>query len=132
MGFEPTTLSLAMRCFTISTYTHTFQIWQIIERRLAKLLKELVLNPTEVKARYHPSNLKVDVNSLEKCLKAYDMRIEGKTNVEIGAMFIFEDAQKILKDADLKNKCNVGAYRLIKKAEANIKAVEKGMFGVGH
>ena len=103
-----------------------------IERRLAKLLKQLVLNPTEVKARYHPSNLKVDVNSLEKCLKAYDMRIEGKTNVEIGAMFIFEDAQKVLKDADLKNKCNVGAYRLIKKAEANIKAIEKGMFGVGH
>jgi hypothetical protein len=104
----------------------------IIERRLAKLLKQLVLNPTEVKARYHPSNLKVDVNSLEKCLKAYDMRIEGKTNVEIGAMFIFEDAQKVLKDADLKNKCNVGASRYLKKAEANIKAVKKGMFGVGH
>ncbi|GAB54411.1 hypothetical protein GPUN_0258 [Glaciecola punicea ACAM 611] len=103
-----------------------------IERRLAKLLKQLVLNPTEVTARYHPSNLKVDVNSLEKCLKAYDMRLEGKTNVEIGAVFIFEDAQKVLKDADLKNKCNVGAYRLIKKAEANIKAVESGMFGVGH
>jgi len=47
-------------------------------------------------------------------------------------MFIFEDAQKVFKDADLKNKCNVGAYRLIKKAEANIKAIEKGMFGVGH
>jgi len=103
-----------------------------IERRLAKLLKQLVLNPTEVKARYHPSNLKVDVNSLEKCLKAYDMRIEGKTNVEIGAMFLFEDAQKVLKDADLKNKCNSTAYRLIKKAKANIKAAEKGMFGVGH
>ena len=51
---------------------------------------------------------------------------------KIGSMFIFEDAQKVLKDADLKNKCNVGAYRLIKKAEANIQAVEKGMFGVGH
>jgi len=35
-------------------------------------------------------------------------------------------------DADLKNKCNVGAYRFIKKAEVNIKAVEKGIFGVGH
>jgi hypothetical protein len=35
-------------------------------------------------------------------------------------------------DADLKNKCNVGAYRLIKKAEANIKAIEIGTFGVGH
>ena len=57
------------------------------------------------------------------------MRIEGKTNAEIGAMFIFEDAQKALKDADLKNKCNVGAYRFIKKAEANIKAVEIGMLG---
>ena len=40
--------------------------------------------------------------------------------------------QKVLKDADLKNKCNVGTYRLIKKAEANIKAVEKGLFGEGH
>jgi hypothetical protein len=48
------------------------------------------------------------------------------------ANLYIEDAQKVLKDADLKNKCNVGAYRLIKKAEANIKAVEKGMFGVGH
>ena len=95
-------------------------------------MKQLVLNPTEVKARYHPSNLKVDVNSLEKCLKAYDMRIEGKTNVEIGAMFIFEDAQKVLKDADLNNKCNVGAYRLIKKAKANIHAVENGAFRVEH
>jgi hypothetical protein len=51
---------------------------------------------------------------------------------KIGAMFIFEEAQKVLKDADLKNKCNVGAYRLIKKAEANIKAAEKGKFGLGH
>jgi len=59
------------------------------------------------------------------------MRIEGKTNVEIGAMFIFEDAQKVLKDAVLKNTCKMTALRLIKKAEANIKAVEKGMFEVG-
>ena len=95
-------------------------------------MKQLVLNPTEVKARYHLSNLKVDVNSLEKCLKAYDMRIEGKTNVEIGAMFLFEDAQKVLKDADLNNKCNVVTYRLIKKAKANIKAVEISTFGIGH
>jgi len=36
--------------------------------------------------------------------------------------FIFEDAQKVPKDADLKNKCNVGAYRFHKKAKANIKA----------
>jgi len=83
-------------------------------------LKQLVLKPTEVKARYHPSNLKVEVNSLEKCLKAYDMRIEGKTNVEIGAEFLYLDPQIALKDADLKNKCNVGAYRLSKKAEANM------------
>ena len=47
-------------------------------------------------------------------------------------MFIFEDAQKVRKDAELKNKCNVGAYRFLKKSEANIKAVEKGMFGAGH
>ena len=64
------------------------------------------------------------------------MRIEGKTNVEIGAYFIYKRSEKELKevreDADLKNACNVTAYRLIKKAEANIKAVEKGMFGVGH
>ena len=60
------------------------------------------------------------------------MRIDGKTNVEIGAVFLYLDPKIVLKDADLKNKCNVGAYRLIKKAEANIKAVEKGMFRVGH
>jgi len=95
-------------------------------------LKQLVLNPTEVKARYHPSNLKVDVNSLDKCLKAYDMRIEGKTNVGIGAEFLYLDLQIALKDADLKNKCNSTAYRLIKKAEANIKAVESGVFPVAH
>ena len=53
------------------------------------------------------------------------MRIEGKTNVEIGAMFIFEDAQKVLKDADLKNKCNVGAYRLIKKVKQTLKQLRK-------
>ena len=43
-----------------------------------------------------------------------------------------DKSQKALKDADLKNKCNVGAYRLIKKAEANIEAIEKGIFGLGH
>ena len=63
---------------------------------------------------------------------AFDAVIHAPNRSQIGAMFIFEDAQKVLKDADLKNKCNVGAYRLIKKAEANIKAVEKGLFGVGH
>ncbi len=51
---------------------------------------------------------------------------------KIGAIFIFEDAQKVLKDADLKNTCNVTAHRLIKKAEANIKAVESGVFPVAH
>ena len=60
------------------------------------------------------------------------MRIEGKTNVGIGAEFLYLDLQAALKDADLKNKCNSTAYRLIKKAEANIQAAEKGMFGVGH
>ena len=95
-------------------------------------MKQLVIKLSQVKASYHPSNLKGDVNILEKCLKAYDKRIEGKTNVEIGALFIFEDARKVLKDADLKYKCNVIACRLIKKAEANIKAAGKGMFGVGH
>ena len=30
------------------------------------------------------------------------------------------------------NKCNLGASRYLRKAEANIQAVEKGMFGVGH
>ena len=90
-------------------------------------MKQLVIDPTEVKARYYQSNLKVDVNSLEKCLKAYDMRIEGKTILEIGAMFIFEDAQKVLKDADLKkkNKCNVGANRLIKRLKQKLKLLRK-------
>ena len=60
------------------------------------------------------------------------MRIDGKTSVEIGAEFLYLDPQIALKDTDLENKCNVGAYRLIKKAEANIKAVGNRTFGVGH
>ena len=58
------------------------------------------------------------------------MKNISETLIFIG--FLFEDAQKVLKDADLKNKCNVVAYRSIKKAKANIKAVERGLFGVGH
>jgi len=53
------------------------------------------------------------------------MRIEGKTNVEIGAMFIFEDAQKVLKDADLKNTCNVTAHRLIKRLKQKYQQLRK-------
>lgn len=75
-------------------------------------------------------NLNIVVNGLDWNLKAYDMIIEAKTSVEKGSMFIFEDAQKVLEDVDLENKFNVGAYRLRKKAEANIKAVVKGLFGV--
>ena len=92
-------------------------------------MEQLVLNPTEIKAGYHPSNLKVDVNSLDKCLKAYDIEIVRKTNVEIGEIFIFEDAQKVPKDVDLKNECNVGAYRLLKTLK---QALKIGMFGVGY
>ena len=103
-----------------------------IERRLAKLLKQLVLKPKAVEARYHPSNLKVDVNSLDKCLKAYDMRIEGKTTVEIGAEFLYLDTQTPKFKLDSKNTCNVTACRYLKKAEDNIKAVENRMFGLGH
>ena len=95
-------------------------------------MKQLVLKPKAVEARYHPSNLKVDVNSLDKCLKAYDMRIEGKTTVEIGAEFLYLDPQIAKGNLDSKNTCNVTACRYLKKAEDNIKAVEKGMFGVGH
>jgi|TARA_B110000285_G_scaffold154123_1_gene171952 hypothetical protein len=42
---------------------------------------------------------------------------------EIGAEFLHLDLQTALKDTDLKNKSNVTAYR---------KAVEKGVFGIGH
>ena len=56
----------------------------------------------------------------------------GQDHLEIRAMFIFEDAQKVFKDADLKNTCNVTACRYLKKAEDNIKAVENRMFGLGH
>jgi hypothetical protein len=31
-----------------------------------------------------------------------------------------------------KNYYKMATYRLLRKAEANIEAVEKGMFGVGH
>jgi hypothetical protein len=87
------------------------------------------------KARIGDDKLKsllVNTRALVEHLREKDADSElVQLHIKEANLYI-EDAQKVLKDADLKNKCNVGAYRLIKKAEANIKAVEKGMFGVGH
>lgn len=53
------------------------------------------------------------------------MKIKGKTDIEIGAKLIYEDTQKVRKDADLKNKCNVREFRLIEKIEATIEVVKE-------
>lgn len=175
-----------------------------IKRQVSALLNQLELSDYKSQAKYPLRNTKVDAASLGKCLAAYDMHVEGCSNVEIGGYFDYtkteleelsEDArrryiytqdtemqkryqrksrarekliaearQKIearlkkrgkeypdshevdrLVDIELglltrknesrrktKNYLNVSASRMLKKAKANIAAVERGEFGVGH
>jgi hypothetical protein len=175
-----------------------------IKRQFSRLLKEMeVTDEEESLAKYPLRKTKVDAESLKNCLYAYDLKQEGKTNVEIGGYFIFaqskideliedgraqhsyvksekmmklyQDNQKAEKEAlekavinvdkkleakgkqdpsiaavdydelvdkemgilirdknilrtKTKNYLNVSANRMIKKAKANIAAVEKGQF----
>jgi len=173
-----------------------------IKKRLNKLVDDMELNPTaEQTAKYSIAQTKVDVESLETCLMAYDLKQQGKGILEIGlqvkwigsaeAKDLIEDNRRKGKEVDLeklaelseKNRKEYGrlltkaqaivskrlkdkyidtdyeddlidkemkifkrdyvrtarkksiqtnTHKLIKKAKANIHAVEKGMFGVGH
>ena len=153
-----------------------------IQKQLGMLLKELEVKPAySSKAKYPLTKTKVDANSLSDCLYAYELKLSGKSNVEIGAMLsksateleeFKRDARAKGKDVDYKvlrkylnnnsldtdldeydrqneegasvffkvgkdrtaskNYLNVKASRMIKKALANIAAVEKGNFPVGH
>jgi hypothetical protein len=130
----------------ITTFSFIMRVYDLYRRVLG--LREYqfstqVLNASRdyyamvknTKARIGDDKLKsllVNTRALVEHLREKDADSElVQLHIKEANLYI-EDAQKVLKDADLKNKCNVGAYRLIKKAEANIKAVEKGMFGVGH
>ena len=173
-----------------------------IKKRLNKLVDDMELNPTaEQTAKYSIAQTKVDVESLETCLMAYDLKQQGKGILEIGlqvkwissaeAKDLIEDNRRKGKEVDLeklaelseKNRKEYGrlltkaqaivskrlkdkyidtdyeddlidkemkifkrdyvrtarkksiqtnTHKLINKAKANIKAVEKGAFGVGH
>jgi len=82
-----------------------------------KLIKEVPLTePFRQQANYLPQSVKIDVESLRDCLAAYDMRLEGKSNLEIGAYFT-GSANKVfdlLKDGRMNYK--MGGSR---KAEIN-------------
>ena len=173
-----------------------------IKKRLNKLVDDMELNPTaEQTAKYSIAQTKVDVESLETCLMAYDLKQQGKGILEIGlqvkwigsaeAKDLIEDNRRKGKEVDLeklaelseKNRKEYGrlltkaqaivskrlkdkyidtdyeddlidkemkifkrdyvrtarkksiqtnTHKLIKKAKANIHAVENGAFGVGH
>ena len=173
-----------------------------IKKRLNKLVDDMELNPTaEQTAKYSIAQTKVDVESLETCLMAYDLKQQGKGILEIGlqvkwissaeAKDLIEDNRRKGKEVDLeklaelseKNRKEYGrlltkaqaivskrlkdkyidtdyeddlidkemkifkrdyvrtarkksiqtnTHKLIKKAYANIHAVENGAFGVGH
>jgi hypothetical protein len=130
----------------ITTFSFIMRVYDLYRRVLG--LREYqfstqVLNASRdyyamvknTKARIGDDKLKsllVNTRALVEHLREKDADSElVQLHIKEANLYI-EDAQKVLKDADLKNKCNVGAYRLIKKAEANIKAAEKGKFGVGH
>ena len=173
-----------------------------IKKRLNKLVDDMELNSTaEQTAKYSIAQTKVDVESLETCLMAYDLKQQGKGILEIGlqvkwisspeAKDLIEDNRRKGKEVDLeklaelseKNRKEYGrlltkaqaivskrlkdkyidtdyeddlidkemkifkrdyvrtarkksiqtnTHKLIKKAKANIHAVENGAFGVGH
>ena len=173
-----------------------------IKKRLNKLVDDMELNPTaEQTAKYSIAQTKVDVESLETCLMAYDLKQQGKGILEIGlqvkwissaeAKDLIEDNRRKGKEVDLeklaelseknrkeyvrlltkaqaivskrlkdkyidtdyeddlidkemkifkrdyvrtarKKSIQTNTHKLIKKAKANIHAVENGAFGVGH
>lgn len=175
-----------------------------IKKRLNKLLTELKVTPTaQQTAKYSVAQSKVDVDSLETCLMAYDLKQKGKDILDIGievrwiktteAKDLIEDGRKKGKEVEFeklvemsennykqylkllskaqafvrkrlkdkyetidaddlddlvdkemriykvdyvrtrrKNSIRTNTHKLINKAKANIEAVEKGMFGVGH
>lgn len=57
-------------------------------KTVQKLIKDVPLTkPFRRQANYLPHSVKVDVESLRDCLAAYDMRLDGNSNLEIGAYF---------------------------------------------
>ena len=135
----------------IPTHLTRATITKRLNKLIEKLAKEDRLNPQadkEPRAKYHPKSTKVDINSLKRCKEAYEGKLAGKTNVEIGAGNLLSakeladlmldrrvtqvDEKEIRQASDKKNYYNMTAVRLVKKARANIAAVERGEFPVGH
>ena len=63
-----------------------------IRSKLADLVKELEVNPDSQSTALYPlTNSRIDPQSLAKCLLAYDLKQEGKTNLFIGGYIQFVD-----------------------------------------
>ena len=78
-----------------------------LHRRLTKLVSEMELNDSaEQRATYHPNSTKVDVESLQDCLLAYDLKQQGKTNVYIGGSFLVgeDELREYVRDGRSKSK----------------------------
>ena len=78
-----------------------------LQRRLSKILKEMEVTPTaEQRAKYQPSQAKVDVDSLRDCLVAYDLKQQGFRNVEIGGQFLVgqDELDELVRDGRTKSK----------------------------
>lgn len=76
-----------------------------LRKRISALLKELEVTPSEEqRARYHPKALKVDADSLRDYLMAFELKQEGKTNVEIGGTFLLgeKELQSLVTDGRKK------------------------------
>lgn len=135
----------------IPTYLTRATITKRINKLIEKLAKENKLKPQadkEPRAKYHPKATKVDIHSLKRCKEAYEAKLAGKSNVEIGAGNLLSakeladlmrdrrvtqvDKKEIRHATDRKNYFNMTAVRFVKKARENIAAVERGEFPVGH
>lgn len=57
-----------------------------IKKQLGRFVKELEVKPIYNSIAKYPLNkTKIDAESLSKCLAAYELKLSGKSNVEIGA-----------------------------------------------
>ncbi len=81
-------------------------------KAVQKLIKDVPKSePFRQEANYLPQSVKIDVESLRDCLTAYDLRQQGKSNLEIGVYFTpsASKAVGIFNDARKKGKADAAA-----------------------
>ncbi|MDC3217132.1 hypothetical protein OAU21_01475 [Gammaproteobacteria bacterium] len=76
------------------------------EKYFQKSLRTKDIDSAEQRATYHPNSTKVDVESLQDCLLAYDLKQQGKTNVYIGGSFLVgeDELREYVRDGRSKSK----------------------------